>query len=152
MSENVLDEQLSRGEHRAQPELLMPHTVLARTAADLAAKYEGVVSRQTVERCVFESYTALRRTSRVHAHLTTLAGRFAADRLRALAQADGSAPKDVPESPVHLRAERRPLADGRRIDDPPRHRSGTRALRRVSPRALDQPDRRRSNDLSLIHI
>ncbi len=41
MSENVLDEQLSRGEHRAQPELLMPHTVLARTAADLAAKYEG---------------------------------------------------------------------------------------------------------------
>ena len=97
MSENVLDEQLSRGEHRAQPELLMPHTVLARTAADLAAKYEGVVSRQTVERCVFESYTALRRTSRVHAHLTTLAGRFAADRLRALAQADGSAPKDVPE-------------------------------------------------------
>ncbi|GAC85813.1 putative arsenate reductase [Gordonia paraffinivorans NBRC 108238] len=97
MSENVLDEQLSRGEHRAQPELLMPHTVLARTAADLAAKYEGVVSRQTVERCVFESYTALRRTSRVHAHLTTLAGRFAADRLRALAQAEGAVPKDVPE-------------------------------------------------------
>ena len=97
MPEDLLDEQLSRSEHRAQPELLMPHAVLARTAADLAAKYEGVVSRQTVERCVFESYTALRRTSRVHAHLTTLAGRFAADRLRALAQSDGSVPKDVPE-------------------------------------------------------
>ncbi|WP_442902949.1 three-helix bundle dimerization domain-containing protein, partial [Gordonia sp. 852002-51296_SCH5728562-b] len=96
MPEDLLDEQLSRSEHRAQPELLMPHAVLARTAADLAAKYEGVVSRQTVERCVFESYTALRRTSRVHAHLTTLAGRFAADRLRALAQSDGSVPKDVP--------------------------------------------------------
>ncbi len=41
MSENALDEHLRRGEHREQPELLMPHTVLARTAADLAAKYEG---------------------------------------------------------------------------------------------------------------
>ncbi len=44
MSENALDEHLRRGEHREQPELLMPHTVLARTAADLAAKYEGGVS------------------------------------------------------------------------------------------------------------
>jgi arsenate reductase len=83
--------------HRAQPELLMPQAVLSRTAADLAAKYTGVFSPQTVERYVFESYTALRRTAKVHTHLTTLAGRFAADRLTALAQSQGSAPKDVPE-------------------------------------------------------
>ncbi|GAA1481331.1 hypothetical protein GCM10009624_17710 [Gordonia sinesedis] len=70
MPENVVDEQLSRGEHRAHPELLMRHTVLARAAADLAAQYEGVVSRQTVARSVFGSYPALRRSSRVHAHLT----------------------------------------------------------------------------------
>ncbi|MFZ2177989.1 MAG: arsenate reductase ArsC [Rhodococcus sp. (in: high G+C Gram-positive bacteria)] len=84
-------------EHRAQPELLMPQAILSRTAADLSAKYTGIFSPQTVERYVFESYTALRRTAKVHTHLTTLAGRFAADRLTALAQAQGAAPKDVPE-------------------------------------------------------
>ncbi|MBY6569820.1 arsenate reductase ArsC, partial [Rhodococcus sp. BP-154] len=84
-------------EHRAQPELLMPHAVLSRTADALSAKYVGIFSPQTVERYVFESYTALRRTSKVHTHLTMLAGRFAADRLTALAQSTGDAPKDVPE-------------------------------------------------------
>lgn len=97
MSENPPEEELRHGEHRAQPELLMPHTTLARIAGNLAIKYEGIVSRQTVERCVFESYAALRRTARIQAHLTTLAGRFAADRLQALAQAEGMLPKDVPE-------------------------------------------------------
>ncbi|MDL9945613.1 hypothetical protein QSJ19_08395 [Gordonia sp. ABSL11-1] len=52
MPENVLDDSLSRGERRARPELLVPHTALARTTADLASKYDGVVSRQMVERCV----------------------------------------------------------------------------------------------------
>lgn len=84
-------------EHRAQPELLMPQALLSRTAAVLSEKYEGVFSPQTVERYVFESYTALRRTSTIHNHLPTLAGRFAADRLTALAQSQGEAPKDVPE-------------------------------------------------------
>ncbi|MFY2791289.1 arsenate reductase ArsC [Rhodococcoides fascians A21d2] len=84
-------------EHRAQPELLMPQAVLSRTAEELSAKYTGVFSPQTVERYVFESYTALRRTAKIHTHLTSLAGRFAADRLTALAQSQGAAPKDVPE-------------------------------------------------------
>ena len=97
MSENPLDEELRSQVHRAQPELLMPQAVLSRTAEDLDAKYTGVFSPQTVERYVFESYTALRRTAKVHTHLTTLAGRFAADRLTALAQSQGAAPKDVPE-------------------------------------------------------
>ena len=83
--------------HRGQPELLMPQAVLSRTALDLAARYAGVFSVQTVERLVFESYTALHRTATVHAHLTSLAQRFATDRLTALAQSTGAAPKDVPE-------------------------------------------------------
>jgi arsenate reductase len=97
MSDQPLDEELRTHEHRAQPELLMPQTILSRTAVDLAAKYTGVFSPQTVERYVFESYTALRRTARVHTHLTTLAGRFAGERLTALAQSQGAAPKTVPE-------------------------------------------------------
>ncbi len=84
-------------EHRAQPDLLAPQAVLSRTAHDLAAKYAGVFSPQTVERYVFESYTALRRTAKIHTHLTSLAARFAADRLTALAQSSGALTKDVPE-------------------------------------------------------
>jgi len=81
----------------ATPSLLMPHAVLSRAAADLAERYTGVFTPQTVERYVFESYTALRRTARVTTHLTTLATRFATDRLSALAQAHGAVAKDVPE-------------------------------------------------------
>jgi len=83
--------------HRAQPALLMPQAQLTATARELAARYEGVFSPQTVERYVFESYTALQRTAKITTHLTALAHRFAADRLRALAQADGTLAKDVPE-------------------------------------------------------
>jgi len=82
---------------RRAPELLMPQAALTRAADRLAQQYRGIVSAQTAERVVFESYTALRRTARVHTHLVTLAGRFAADRLAALAQADGALAKDVPE-------------------------------------------------------
>ena len=85
------------GAHRAQPELLMPRAVLSRAAATLAEQFEGVCSAQTVERYVFESYAALYRTSKVHLHLTSLAQRFATDRLTALAQSQGGAPEDVPE-------------------------------------------------------
>lgn len=75
----------------------MPQAALTRAADHLAEQYRGILSTQTVERVVFESYTALRRTARINTHLVTLAGRFAADRLAALAQADGAAGKDVPE-------------------------------------------------------
>ncbi|TGD88275.1 arsenate reductase ArsC [Mycolicibacterium sp. CH28] len=84
-------------EHTPAPEMLMPQAVLLRAAQNLATKYAGVFSAQTVERYVFESYAALRRTARVHNHLTTLATRFAADRLTALAQSEGAVRKDVPE-------------------------------------------------------
>ena len=82
---------------RHQPELLMPQAVLQRAAEHLAGKYDGIFSPQTVERVVFESYAALRRTATVYTHLTALAPRFAAERLTALAQAEGAVAKDVPE-------------------------------------------------------
>ncbi|MBC2589574.1 arsenate reductase ArsC [Rhodococcus aetherivorans] len=82
---------------RHQPELLMPQAVLQRAAEHLADKYDGIFSPQTVERVVFESYAALRRTATVCTHLTALAPRFAAERLTALAQAEGAVAKDVPE-------------------------------------------------------
>ena len=84
-------------DRRSQPGLLMPQAQLEASAARLAQTYQGVFSAQTVQRYVFESYTALRRTAKVQAHLTVLAQRFATDRLLALAQAQGSAPKEVPE-------------------------------------------------------
>ncbi|KZF09017.1 MAG: arsenate reductase ArsC [Rhodococcus sp. (in: high G+C Gram-positive bacteria)] len=87
----------SRDRDRQQPELLMPRAALARSAAQLAKKYDGVFSPQTVERYVFESYAALRRTAKVQVHLSALAEHFAADRLTALAQSEGSVAKDVPE-------------------------------------------------------
>lgn len=99
MSENTTPDNSSptRDRDRPQPELLMPRAALSRSAAALSQKYEGVFSPQTVERYVFESYAALRRTAKIHIHLSALAERFAADRLTALAQAEGSVVKDVPE-------------------------------------------------------
>lgn len=89
---------MSRSVHDVPlPELLMPQTQLQRDARELARHYEGVFSPQTVERVVFESYAALRRTARVTAHLPSLSRRFATDRLKALAQAEGRVAKDVPE-------------------------------------------------------
>jgi protein-tyrosine-phosphatase len=75
----------------------MPQALLSAAAHRLAQRYSGVFSAQTVERYVFESYAALRRTARVNLHLTSLAERFATDRLTALAQAQGAIAKNVPE-------------------------------------------------------
>ncbi|UIP57219.1 arsenate reductase ArsC [Agromyces marinus] len=71
--------------------------VLHRSAERLATRYEGIVNEETVERVVFESYTALMRTAKVPAHVPSLAYRFAQDRLLALAQSKGAIPKAVPE-------------------------------------------------------
>ncbi|WP_325051319.1 arsenate reductase ArsC [Pseudonocardia dioxanivorans] len=63
----------------------------------MTSRYIGVFSAGTIHRYVFESNTALRRTAKVRAHLVSLTGRFAADRLTALAQAQGAIMKTVPE-------------------------------------------------------
>lgn len=71
--------------------------VLQYTADDLARRYEGIFSPETIERYVFESYTTLSRTARIREHLAILAERFAADRLRALALAQGKIATTVPQ-------------------------------------------------------
>ena len=79
------------------PGLLDPNLVLRRHVEDLSARFAGMVSAETVERMVFESYAALGRTARVKTHVPVLACRFATQRLTALAQAKGVLAKDAPE-------------------------------------------------------
>lgn len=57
----------------------------------------GVFGKETVERCVFDCYTAPARSATVTTHLPTLAVRFARDGLDALAHAEGRLEKAVPE-------------------------------------------------------
>ncbi|MCC6495480.1 MAG: metalloregulator ArsR/SmtB family transcription factor [Propionibacteriaceae bacterium] len=71
--------------------------VLARGAEDLAFRFSGVFSRETVDRHVHESYQNLYRTARVKVHLPVLAIRFAKERLTALGQASGKLAKPMPE-------------------------------------------------------
>lgn len=91
------DDEPAQGRAQGLPGLLAPEATLHRLAAELSARFAGVFSAETVERYVFESYAALLRTSRVSTHVVTLTARFVTDRLTALAQAKGAAPKDVPE-------------------------------------------------------
>ncbi|MCI0157104.1 arsenate reductase ArsC [Leifsonia shinshuensis] len=82
---------------RSQPELAYPESHLRRLADELAARYDGVFNRETVERYVLESYAALLRTASVKAHLATRTMYFATERLTALAQAEGALPVIWPE-------------------------------------------------------
>ncbi|MDQ7879776.1 arsenate reductase ArsC [Microbacterium sp. QXD-8] len=80
-----------------QGALLSPDAVLLRAAERLTQQFRGMVGEETVERVVFESYTALARTAAVRTHLPSLAEKFARDRLTALAQSKGLIAKPVPE-------------------------------------------------------
>lgn len=80
-----------------QPPLLAPDSVLQRASEHLATKFDGIFNEETIERIVYESYTALARTATVSTHLPSLATRFAQDRLTALAQSKGAIAKSVPE-------------------------------------------------------
>ncbi|MES9543918.1 three-helix bundle dimerization domain-containing protein [Actinomadura sp. NPDC000600] len=68
-----------------------------RIAARLAGRFHGLVSPETARRLVVDSYGQLRAASNVGAHLVVLAERFAAERLTALAQAEGGLDTPVPE-------------------------------------------------------
>ncbi len=82
---------------RGQDGLLAPDQLLHRAAERLARQFTGMVNAETVERVVFESCTALARTATVSTHLTSLAEKFARDRLTALAQSRGLIAKPIPE-------------------------------------------------------
>ena len=82
----------------ALPGVFDPEARLCRVAVELADRYAGVFSPETVERYVLECHEDLGLTARIHTHLVTLTQRFATERLTALAQAEGRLPKELVES------------------------------------------------------
>ncbi|MDQ0894159.1 metalloregulator ArsR/SmtB family transcription factor [Agromyces ramosus] len=71
--------------------------VLARVASDLADRFAGVFSPETVGRYVRESHDLLAERSGTTRHLPSLTGRFAAERLDALAKQGSTAAGGAPE-------------------------------------------------------
>lgn len=77
--------------------LLDHERLLRRAAEDLADRFAGTFSRETVERCVLDSYRELARTARVLVHLPALTVHFARERLEARARTLGTPVGAVPE-------------------------------------------------------
>ncbi|CAN5603413.1 hypothetical protein BH10ACT7_BH10ACT7_19420 [soil metagenome] len=71
--------------------------VIARISDDLATRFQGTFSPETVAEYVNESYSLLSTRARITRYLPSLTARFAGDRLRALADADGLVAVDVPD-------------------------------------------------------
>lgn len=71
--------------------------LLHRISARLADRFAGIFAAETVERYVFESYTALARTAKITAYLPATTEHFASDRLNALAKSKGAVASEVPE-------------------------------------------------------
>lgn len=71
--------------------------VLERIARDLSTRFTGIFSPETVSEYVRESYSLLAERALVTRYLPSLTARFAADRLRALAEADGVTHTDTPD-------------------------------------------------------
>jgi arsenate reductase len=70
--------------------------VLERIARDLATRFAGTFSRETVSEYVRGSYALLAERARITRYLPSLTARFAADRLRALAAAEGLTDDGIP--------------------------------------------------------
>src|SRR5512132_3436812 len=89
-------------EHRyeggAMPQALDPVTQqhIDRAAAGLADEFEGIFSRETIARYMAASQDRLGE-ARINVFVPVLAHRFARERLKALAQAEGILTKDQPE-------------------------------------------------------
>jgi arsenate reductase len=71
--------------------------VLERISGDLAARFSGIFSIETVRRYVAESHGLLAEQAGVIRHLPSLTSRFAADRLAALARQGEGGDSSVPE-------------------------------------------------------
>ncbi|MDQ5861587.1 MAG: arsenate reductase ArsC [Actinomycetota bacterium] len=85
-------------EHQETTLGLQDNTAILRRISDrLAERFTGVFAAETVERYVFESYTALARTAKIGAYLPATTEHFANDRLAALAKSKGSVVSEVPE-------------------------------------------------------
>ncbi len=71
--------------------------VIERIARDLATRFRGTFSAETVAEYVHESYRLLADRARISRYLPSLTARFAGDRLRALAAADGLSVDEIPD-------------------------------------------------------
>ena len=76
----------------------MNRQLLDDSVHELAQEFRGVVSAETVERLVDESYELLRKGATVMTFVPVLTVRFARERLQALAQAEGQIEKVTPEA------------------------------------------------------
>ena len=72
-------------------------TQLLRTIDRLSSEFQGIFSRETVDRFARESFASLLETAEVTTFLPLFADRFARERLKALAQAEQLMPKERPE-------------------------------------------------------
>jgi len=85
-------------EHRETSLGLQDNTeLLQRISSRLGERFAGVFAGETVERYVFESYTALARTAKITTYLPATTEHFASDRLNALAKSKGAITADSPE-------------------------------------------------------
>lgn len=85
-------------EHRETSLGLQDNTeLLYRISSRLGERFAGVFAGETVERYVFESYTALARTAKITTYLPATTEHFASDRLNALAKSKGAITAEVPE-------------------------------------------------------
>jgi protein-tyrosine-phosphatase len=73
------------------------HVRLSGVVDGLADEFVGVFSRETIERYVHESAESWRADAKVLEYIHVFVERFARERLRALAQAEGTIVKEVPE-------------------------------------------------------
>lgn len=76
---------------------LVAPPVLERIATDLATRFAGTFSPETVAEYVRESHALLAQRAHITRYLPSLTARFAADRLRALADADGLSVDETPD-------------------------------------------------------
>jgi arsenate reductase (thioredoxin) len=74
-----------------------PPESLRNIAQDLARRFDGIFSPETVARYLDEAYTALAATARTTTYLPVFTERFAREQLTALAQAEGVIVSSVPE-------------------------------------------------------
>jgi protein-tyrosine-phosphatase len=70
---------------------------IRREAEALGREFEGIFSVETIERYVHESFDNIRRRARVLDFVPVFVHRFTRERLKALAQAEGTVAKDQPE-------------------------------------------------------
>jgi arsenate reductase len=74
-----------------------PSPEYTRIVDDLTYRYDGVFSRDTVQRAVDQARTALAPVAKIPDFLPILTERFARDQLLAAAQAEGKVAKGIPE-------------------------------------------------------